>query len=343
MALLGYDHLGLGVSLLAALSPALVAFVELLIAFLSAASRLRALEIILLPIDEHHDIGVLLDRTRLTEIGELRALVLTLLDGSAELGEGDDGDIQLFSQSLEPARDFRDFLDAVFLARLTRWTEKLEIVDDQQAETARALEAARTGAQRRDRQCGRVVDVKVQVFELSAHRYHAVEIATGDLALTDFLGGDACLFRQDAVGELLGRHFEGEEAHDRAVDDLGLTVVAMLLAVGFHRVEGDVGGECGLSHRRTAGQDQQIRLVQAAEQLVELGKACGDARELARAIVGGFGRDHRLGQRRAERPEAAIGLADAREVIEFLFRDFDLLDRGLVQSRLEGAVDDVLA
>ena len=108
--------------------------------------------------------------------------------------------------------------------------------------------------------------------------------------------------------------------------------VAMLLAIGLGGVEGDVGGERGLSHRRAAGQDDQVRPVQAAQQLVELEQAGGDAGELAGAVVGRFGGDHGLGQRGAERLEAAFGLAGAGEVVELLFGGLDLLERGLLES-----------
>src|SRR5215207_4453001 len=76
MALLGHDHLGLAVGLLAALAPALVALVEALVALLGAAARLGAGEVVLLAIDEHDDVGVLLDRARFAQIRKLGALVL---------------------------------------------------------------------------------------------------------------------------------------------------------------------------------------------------------------------------------------------------------------------------
>ena len=47
--------------------------------------RLVRPEIIFLAIDEEHDVGVLLDRARLAKVGELRALVLALLNRTAEL------------------------------------------------------------------------------------------------------------------------------------------------------------------------------------------------------------------------------------------------------------------
>ena len=181
------------------------------------------------------------------------------------------------------------------------------------------------------------------MLEVLAHLDDAVEVAADQLALADLLGRDARLFRQDAVGQLLGRHFEREEADHGTVRDLGLPILAVLLAIGLHGVERDVGGERGLSHRGTAGQDQKIGLVQAAQQLVELAQTGGHAGQLAGAVVGGLGGAHRIGQGLAERLEAAVGLADAGQVIELLLGDLDLLDRGFLERRLEGAVHYVLA
>jgi len=69
----------------------------------------------LLPVDETDDVGVLLDRSRLAKIGELRSPVLTaaLFGGARELGDCDDGDIQLFRQRFERARDVGNLLLAV--------------------------------------------------------------------------------------------------------------------------------------------------------------------------------------------------------------------------------------
>ena len=83
--------------------------------------------------------------------------------------------------------------------------------------------------------------------------------------------------------------------------------------------------------------------MQAAQKLVELEEAGGDAGELADAVVGRLGRDRGLGQRDAEGLEAALGLAGAREVVELLLGRLDLVQRGFVDVAAEGAVDHALA
>ena len=50
--------------------------------------------------------------------------------------------------------------------------------------------------------------------------------------------------------------------------------------IGLGDVEGDVGGERGLAHAGTPGDDDEIGLLQAAHLLVEIEQARGDAGEM---------------------------------------------------------------
>ena len=79
--------------------------------------RLLGGEIIILAVDEEHDVGVLLDRARFPEVRQLRPLVLALLDRAAELRQADHGHVQFLGELLEAAADLRDFLDAIIVAR----------------------------------------------------------------------------------------------------------------------------------------------------------------------------------------------------------------------------------
>ena len=60
----------------------------------------RVLIVDVFAIDEHHDIGILLDRTALAEIGQHRNRRFSGLDGATELRECNHRDIQLFRQRL---------------------------------------------------------------------------------------------------------------------------------------------------------------------------------------------------------------------------------------------------
>src|SRR6185295_2514891 len=79
VALLGDEDVGGISNLLAVLLPALHPFVELLDRFILTLLRFGALVIVLLAIDEHDDVGILLDRAGFAQVGELRPLVLALL------------------------------------------------------------------------------------------------------------------------------------------------------------------------------------------------------------------------------------------------------------------------
>src|SRR6185295_1753758 len=68
VALLGDDDLGLVVRLLELDLPLGI--------FGVVGARLLGAQVILVAIDEHYDVGVLLDRARFAEVGQLRALVL---------------------------------------------------------------------------------------------------------------------------------------------------------------------------------------------------------------------------------------------------------------------------
>ena len=110
-----------------------------------------------------------------------------------------------------------------------------------------------------------------------------VEILALHLAAADLVGRDPRFLGEDAGGELLGRHFQREEADDRAVlGDRAMRPSVARRLVGLGGVEGDVGGERGLAHRGAAGEDDQVGGVQAAELLVEIDEAGGDAGDRGR-------------------------------------------------------------
>src|SRR5258706_6135717 len=83
----------------------------------------------LLSEDEHHQIGVLLDRPRFAKVRELRALVLgsALLRSARQLRKRDDRNSQLSRESLERARDVADLLLPAL--GVGRTLHQLEVVD----------------------------------------------------------------------------------------------------------------------------------------------------------------------------------------------------------------------
>ena len=86
--------------------------------------------VVLVAVDEGDEVGVLLDATRLAQVGEDRPLVLALLDRARELRHGDDRQVELAGEDLELARDLRHLLHAVLVLRAG--AHQLQVVDDDQ-------------------------------------------------------------------------------------------------------------------------------------------------------------------------------------------------------------------
>ena len=126
---------------------------------------LGLLVVVLVAVDEHDEVGVLLDRARLAQVGEHRALVRALLDAAVELRERDDRALELARERLEPARDLADLLDAVVRPAVA--AHQLQVVDQDQPEPVRVLlqQPARLRAHVEHREVGRVVDEQRRLRE----------------------------------------------------------------------------------------------------------------------------------------------------------------------------------
>ena len=95
--------------------------------------------IILIVVDEHHDVGVLLDGAGFAQVTELRAFVFAAFDLTGQLREGRDGDVQFLGDGLQALGDLGHFLHAVLLGGAF---QKLEVVDDQHIQTLGPFQAA---------------------------------------------------------------------------------------------------------------------------------------------------------------------------------------------------------
>ena len=94
------------------------------------AGPLGLLVVVLVAVDEHDQVGVLLDLAGLAEVRQERALVGASLDSARQLRDRDHGNVQLARQQLEAAADLPDLLDAAVRARLG--PHELQVVHDQQ-------------------------------------------------------------------------------------------------------------------------------------------------------------------------------------------------------------------
>ena len=181
------------------------------------------------------------------------------------------GQLQLFGQRLETARDLRDLGGAVLLR--ARHRHELKIVDHDQVETVFALDAPRSCAQFRRSQRRRVVDEYLGVLELLGGASDARPVVLGEFAAADVAEVHAAHRREHAREDLIGGHFQREDGDRRAYP---------LLQRG---VLGHVDGQRGLAHRRPARNDQQIAAAQPAGDFVEIDEARGQAARLVRIVV----------------------------------------------------------
>src|SRR5581483_607749 len=116
--------------------------------------------VVLLAVDEHHEVGVLLDCAGLPQIRQDRPLVAaSLLDRAAELGYRYDWDVELSGESFEPSADLRDLLDTALHPALM--AHQLEVVDDYQSQPSLHLmvQPARLGAHLEHSGLARIVDI----------------------------------------------------------------------------------------------------------------------------------------------------------------------------------------
>ena len=75
---------------------------------------------------------------------------------------------------------------------------------------------------------------------------------------------------ENTCGQLLGRHFQREEADGGTIDDLVRAIALALDAIVLRNVVGDVRYERRFAHRWPAGQDDQVGVLQTAHAIVEI-------------------------------------------------------------------------
>ena len=97
---------------------------------------------------------------------------------------------------------------------------------------------------------------------------------SSSVAAAQALGVDLALGAHEPRGHLLARHLEREDRDRHALADAD--------------VRGDVERERGLAHARAGGEHDQVGVLEAGGEVVELAEAAGDAGQVA-AVVGELG------------------------------------------------------
>jgi hypothetical protein len=277
------------------------------------------------------------------KVRKLRALVLALFNRTAELRQGHNGQVKLLGQALEAAADLRNLLNAVVIPALAAARQQLEVVDDDQADVLLALQSAGAGAQCRNGQAGRVVNVQGQAVQLASDACELAEFVEVHVARADLRARDVALFGKHTGGELVGRHFQAEEGDRGAGGSCGIDAVGNVLQHPARGVEGDVGGKRGLAHARTAGEDDEVGAVHAAHPRIDLREAGGDAGQSAAVGERRFGDHQRFLGRVGEGLDLALAPALFGNLVELGLGALDLLERLDVLAGVERAGDEVTA
>ena len=248
---------------------------------------------------------------------------VALLDGARELGEGDDGDVQLAGEALECPGDVADLLDAVLAAIPAGiGLHELEVVDDDKVDAVGAGEAPHLGAQLGDGKGGGVVEPDVGAGELAGGADDAALLQLGLAAEAEASAVDPGFGGEEANSELLGRHLEGEEGDVGALVDGG--------------VAGDAERERRLPDAGTGADNDEVLALEAAEQVVEVAEAGLDSGKLA--AFGGLDVLVEVGlEDLADVDEVAEVLAAAQALEQLLGAGEDGLDVG---GRLVGELED---
>src|SRR3954465_8797944 len=173
------------------------------------------LVVVLVAVDEHDEVGVLLDLAGLAQVAEHRPLVRPRLHTAGELRQGDHGDLELAGQDLEATADLADGLDPVVHPRVG--PHELEVVHDDQAEAAELrlrllVQPARLRADLEDPDVRRVVDEEGRRVVAARGLEHALPLAlVAQAALAQVVALDGRLRRDEALGELGLRHLQAEQ------------------------------------------------------------------------------------------------------------------------------------
>ena len=227
-----------------------------------ALLRLPLLQIVLVAIDEHHRVGILLDRAGLTQIGQLRPLVLTVLHLARELRQREHRHVQLLGDRLQTLGDLADLQHAVLRLGAGRRTHQLQIVDHDQRQPLGALQPPAARAQRRQRDRRGVVDLDRQRGEISRLTCTNLSKSAGRSRRGGSGRWRPALLPTSRRVANCSALISSEKIATHALRHRVRIVRARLGQQRLGRAEGDLGGQRGLAHARPARPGSRGRTVQ---------------------------------------------------------------------------------
>ena len=145
-----------------------------------------------------------------------------------------------------------------------------------------------------------VVDIKRNGLHLLRDLDQPAELGLVDHAAADALGRDLGLLRDDARGELFGRHLQREEADDPAIDRLTLPSASVSVRCARATLKAILVASAVLPIDGRPGEDHEIGLLQAAHRAVEIMQAGRQAGQVPVALIGVGGHLDGVGERGRE-------------------------------------------
>ena len=214
---------------------------------------------------EHDHVRVLLDAARITQVAEHGALVFAGRVGTAQLGAGQHGNLQLQRNGLELATDLADFQLTVLHPLVG--AHQAQIVQHYQIQPLLHHQTAAAGTELGGRQAGGIVDVNAAVAQGVDAVAQLDPFFVGQHTAADALHIDVGRGAQKAQADLLRRHFQAEKSH------------AFVCFLGGEQRHAQRHG--GFTHGRARAHQHQLAAVKAGEHPIQIVQPGRHARQLA--------------------------------------------------------------
>jgi hypothetical protein len=193
-------------------------------------------------------------------------LSVGFLGFTVELGEDDDGDIELHGECFEATRDFRNFDLAVIFGATGARGEKLEVIDDKDFDVVLLFEAAGAGTELANGKQAGFVKEEGEFTDFGGDAPQGGDLAFVELAASNLFGIEAGVGGKESKHELLSRHFKSEESDRiaRPSECLFLEIPAVSEDMASH-----AKGEGGFAYAWTGGDNDHFATFEAGGELIE--------------------------------------------------------------------------
>ena len=269
----------------------------------------RPLLEVILPVQQDHHVGVLLDGTRLPEIAHAGTVPLPVFHPAVKLGKDHDRDIEFAGHGLESAGDLGDLLLPVLRPGSVH---QLQVIHHDELDVETALEAAGLGPERGHGQGRGVVDEEPGLRQLAASQGQPGKLLFPQESPPHAVGIHPGEGAEHVLGQLGTGHFQGKEDGR--------------LLQGHPHGHRHVEGEGGLPHAGTGRHHDQLAVLHPAQKIVQLLEAGGQARQAALATLEVVDLGEGFLEEFVE-ADRLRGMLVAGDIVDDLFRQIDQLGR----------------